>query len=252
MLQWLCDSAFSLWPQPLPTREQMAEAKIVAHRGLTGLVGDRENTLASFRRCRDRGVWGVELDLRWSQDHVPFVLHDPQPGRLFPQARALKPSQESWANIKKHCPEIPSLQQVLDNCGGRTHLMIELKEALDSERQERLQTLLAPLSPCEDYHLLSLDPLFFQNQGWLPKEALVLVALTNTRQISHEVHKRDLGGIAGHYVLVNQAILRSHQVKNQKVGVGFVASQNSLYRELIRGVDWIFTNRAIVLQNFLE
>ncbi len=251
MLQSLCDTAFALWPQPLPTREQVAKAKIIAHRGLTGLSGDRENSLTSFRRCRDAGVWGVELDVRWSQDNIPFVLHDEEPNRIYPKTK-IKPSQENFSTLKKLCPDIPSLEQVLDNCAGRTHLMIELKEPLDSERQERLKSLLDGFEACTDYHLLSLQPSFFRDLGGFPREALILVALTNTRQISQEVLNQGYGGIAGHYVLINRRILKLHQQRGHKVGVGFVASQNNLYRELMRGIEWIFTNRAVVLQSYLD
>jgi hypothetical protein len=33
---------------------------------------------------------------------------------------------------------------------------------------------------------------------------------------------------------------------------GFIASKNSLYRELNRGVEWVFTNDALKLQAMLS
>ncbi|HAT9008000.1 TPA: glycerophosphodiester phosphodiesterase, partial [Legionella pneumophila subsp. pneumophila] len=38
----------------------------------------------------------------------------------------------------------------------------------------------------------------------------------------------------------------------QHFGVGFVDSKNSLYRELNRGVKWLFTNEAININQYLN
>ena len=35
-------------------------------------------------------------------------------------------------------------------------------------------------------------------------------------------------------------------------GVGFIDSKNSLYRELNRGVSWLFTNQAVKLSGYLN
>ena len=60
--------------------------------------------------------------------------------------------------------------------------------------------------------------------------------------------QRSLGGLTGHYLLVNRRKIDAHHRAGQKVGTGFVDSANCLFREIHRGVDWVFSNRAAYLQ----
>jgi glycerophosphoryl diester phosphodiesterase len=46
---------------------------------------------------------------------------------------------------------------------------------------------------------------------------------------------------------LNRALIQRHHRQGQKLGTGFIASRYCLYRELDRGVDWIFTNHALKL-----
>ena len=39
---------------------------------------------------------------------------------------------------------------------------------------------------------------------------------------------------------MNRTILRKHHRNGRKIGTGYVRSRNCLFRELNRGVDWIF------------
>lgn len=48
--------------------------KIIAHRGASGIAP--ENTMVSFQLAVDRGVLGIEADVRISYDGIPFLLHD--------------------------------------------------------------------------------------------------------------------------------------------------------------------------------
>ena len=47
---------------------------ILAHRGASAEAP--ENTLVAFRRARELGADGVELDVTLTRDHVPVVIHD--------------------------------------------------------------------------------------------------------------------------------------------------------------------------------
>lgn len=51
------------------------------------------------------------------------------------------------------------------------------------------------------------------------------------------------GGVLGHYLLITNKSVHRLVAAQQIVGVGFVDSKNSLYRELNRGISWIFTNQ---------
>jgi glycerophosphoryl diester phosphodiesterase len=60
------------------------------------------------------------------------------------------------------------------------------------------------------------------------------------------------GGISGHYLLVGSRRIRRHQGRGQAVGTGFVQSRYGLYREVHRGVDWIFSDRAAYIQQLVD
>ncbi|MBQ3269616.1 MAG: glycerophosphodiester phosphodiesterase [Clostridia bacterium] len=102
-----------------------------AHRGLHDLdAGVVENTLPAFEAARDAG-FGMELDIQFSKDMQVIVFHDDELQRLcgdprkvwdvpLDELRALPLAGVSGAHI-------PTLREVLDAVGGRTPLLIELK-----------------------------------------------------------------------------------------------------------------------------
>ena len=52
------------------------DVKVIAHRGWS--AGKEENTINAFIKAYDKGVCGVEFDVRWASDKkLPIVSHDP-------------------------------------------------------------------------------------------------------------------------------------------------------------------------------
>jgi len=47
-------------------------------------------------------------------------------------------------------------------------------------------------------------------------------------------------------------VVRKHLKSGQKIGVGYPRSKNSLFRELNRSVEWIFSNDAIGLNSIFQ
>jgi len=41
-------------------------------------------------------------------------------------------------------------------------------------------------------------------------------------------------------------------MQNQMVGTAYIKSKNSLFRELNRGVEWVFSNNAIEIQSIRD
>ncbi len=78
------------------------------------------------------------------------------------------------------------------------------------------------------------------------------MAETNVAAQSALVLEHGYGGICGHYLLLGERRLAAHRARGQKVGTGFPASRYCLYRELNRGIDWIFSNRACELSSLRE
>lgn len=254
------DALFALRPEPPPSPERWAKIRLVAHRGAHGLQPAhpadphagflRENSVEAFSRAASLGLWGLEFDIRFTRDDIPVICHDPDLKRVF--GLPLRVGEESFSALKKAAPSLPGLEELLRDQGGRLHFMAEVKEPLDAKRRDRLRGLFSSLQAGEDYHFLSLDPSLLETVSFLPREACLLVAETNTAAMSRAALASGYGGLLGHFLLLDAGTLRRHHQAGQKVGTGFIASRACLYRELNRGVDFLFTNRAAALQEILR
>lgn len=102
---------------------------LVGHRGhrLRRLGYPRtepENTLAAFRRAHGTGAGGLELDLRPSQDGKLVVHHN---AWVRTKAGRWAIARTSWAELRRHQPELTTLPAVLRRFGARCWLDLELK-----------------------------------------------------------------------------------------------------------------------------
>jgi glycerophosphoryl diester phosphodiesterase len=92
--------------------------------------------------------------------------------------------------------------------------------------------------------VLSLQPLLFGALTDIPARCTMGVSRLNTGAISREALRHGRAGFSGHYALVGAGHIAAQHAAGQAVGCGFPASRAVLYREIGRGVDWVFTNRA--------
>jgi len=83
---------------------------VLAHRGARRVAP--ENTLEAFRQARALGADGVELDVHATADGVLLVDHDGAPDGVGPIAAA------TFAAARAARPDIPALDEVLDECAG--------------------------------------------------------------------------------------------------------------------------------------
>jgi len=247
------DRLYARLPQQLPSQERLQSCKIVSHRGEHDQRRVLENTLAAFDAVRQHGVWGIEFDLRWTRDLHAVVFHDQDCRRLYHTPIALR--ELTWKELRTRFPLIPSLHEVIQRYGKKMHLMVELKPEPYPDlpyQNQVLEELLSGLIPQQDYHLLSLDPEMFRRIAFVPSQACLPVAELNVGRLSRAALQESYGGITGHYLLLSRSLIRRHQQHHQAVGTGFIASQNCLCRELNRGVQWLFSNRAVALQQIRD
>lgn len=234
----------AVW-RPRPDASRLVDARLVAHRGLTGEAdAPPENTLDAFARCLALGLFGVEFDVQWTVDGVPVVFHDPDTARCFGKP-GVRIDETGFDEVRARYPDIPSLEDVVTRFGGRQHLMIEIKaDSWSTRRLPALKRCLATLDPVADYHLLGLAPALLADIGGFDPDPRMAVAETNTREITAAVHRLRLPAMAGHYVLIDAR--RRHELRARGIGVGtgMIPSGNVLRRELSLGSDWIFTNHG--------
>ena len=244
------DHIYARIPRPLPDREKLVGCRIISHRGVHDNRTVFENTLAAFDRVRDAGVWGIELDIRWTRDLQPVVFHDESLQRLY--GHSLNIRELTLAELQSSFAIIPTLKEVIDTYAQKLHLMVELKKEIypDPVCQSRvLHDLFAALKPAVDFHFLSLNPELFKMIEFVPPPAFLPIAELNVSRFSGLSIRENYGGILGHYLLLTESVLKKHQNNHQKVGTGFVNSERCLFRELNRGVNWIFSDNAIGLQS---
>jgi glycerophosphoryl diester phosphodiesterase len=253
-LMQICDSIFSIVPQKVPTLENLSKCKIISHRGQHDNITVYENTLSAFDHALEtEGIWGIELDFRWTKDLHPVVAHDPDLLRLF--GSNLKISETTLAELKQYCPQVPTLEEVLLRYGGKLHLMVEAKEEHYPQPEKQnmiLKDLFAPLMPREDFHLLSLDPEMLVLVKFVDTSAKIPVAVFNAKTLSKISLNEKYAGLGGHYLLLHKKIVKQHLNCGQKIGVGYPKSKNNLFREINRGVEWIFCNDAVEVSGILQ
>ncbi len=247
------DGFYARWPQTMPTAERLRQCKIIAHRGDCDNQAVFENTVASFDRAAAAGVWGIEFDVRWTKDLHPVVSHDANLRRVF--GIDLNIHQATLAQIKSACPLVPEMSELIPRYGKKMHLMIEIKAEVypDPTYQNRiLKELLAPLQPVEDFHFLTMAPKMFNLIDCVPREAFLPVAILNFFQLSKLAIAQNYSGVAGHYALLTRSRLKKHKTVMQHMGTGYVNSKNCLFRELNRGVEWVFSDNAVAIQKVVQ
>jgi len=243
------DFFFKLWPQPFPGHGRLKACKIVSHRGEHDNSMILENTIESFDLAYEKGVWGIEFDVRWTKDFHPVIIHDSDLKRVF--GIDLSIGDVTRDELKLRCPAIPSLAEVIEKYGKKLHLMTEIKaEIYPNPRRQNdvFKECFSSLEPRRDFHLMSLSPPMFELITFVPASTLIPIATLNIAQLSDMALEKDYCGVAGHYLLLKNAILAKHHKMGQHVGTGYPASKNCLFREINRGVEWIFSNNAAELQ----
>ncbi len=247
--QRVADFCFMLIPRRQPSALALRECRIVSHRGEHDNREVRENTMVAFAAAAAAGVWGIEFDLRWTRDLHPVVIHDPTTGRVFDIDLTI--AELDLEELRRRIPEIPTLTEVVAAFGGNVHLMVELKPdqlGEDALKSTRLAEIFSPLAVQRDYHFLALQPDLFGLVEFAGKASCLLVAELKIEECSREVIDGGYGGLCGQYLLLSDRLLRLHRAQGQKLGTGFPTSRYCFYRELNRGIDWIFTDDAVKLE----
>lgn len=246
----IVDGFFASLPRVTPSASQAKQGLLIAHRGAHD--NNRsifENTHQAFMRAKNLGCWGIEFDVHATADGVFVINHDPDLNRLWQKDVTI--AQVNFAELRALIPEIPSLAEVIALYGECMHLFLELKMVI--ENPQALLNALSSREPIKHYHLLTLDPCFYEGLDSLPGEALLLVAgHGNVQEFCDLSLSKPYGGVLGNYLLLTNKKRRKLRLAQQVSGVGFVNSKNSLYRELNREVNWLFTNEALRVSHHLN
>lgn len=246
------DTLYAL-PRHAPTPAQLAACRIVSHRGERSGRAGLENTYAAFDPLRNSGVFGLEFDVRWTADLVPVVFHDTHFARLFGDPGRL--CDTDAATLARRYPQVPTLHEFVRRYCGEFHLMPELKAEPYPDpalQDRRLAEALAPALELDRVHLLTLQPSMLAQLPSVPASRTLGVGRLNAAGISREALAAGRAGFACHYALLRGRQVAAHHAAGQRVGCGFPSSSALLCREAARGVDWVFTNRALELERWRQ
>jgi len=99
--------------------------QVIAHRGFSGQYP--ENTLAAIHAAIELGVDMVEIDVHETADGELIVFHDYRLKRICGVRGRVRTT--TFARIRQLNPAVPTLDEVLTACRGKTRLLIEIKRA---------------------------------------------------------------------------------------------------------------------------
>jgi glycerophosphoryl diester phosphodiesterase len=244
------NACFACYPRKKPDFNNAQKACLIAHRGAHGYYTDCiENTCDAFTYALTLGCWGIELDIHLTADNILVVNHDNTLKRLWHQPATI--NAISFKTLRQLAPNVPTLLEVVERYSHQLHLFIELKAPFYGANE--LAVVLQSLIAGRDYHLLSLDEEVFSMLKQFPRSAMLLVAnYNNVAQFCHRSLEMAYGGVLGHYCLLTNFFVSQLKMAHQQIGVGFVNSKYSLYRELNRGINWIFSNDVAKVSQYLQ
>lgn len=229
---------------------------LVAHRGVITHPYIKENTMQAFDECLKKNIWAIEFDIRWTKDLIPIVHHDPNTIRVWNKPLVIHDT--SFDQLRQELPDIPTLQEVVERFGGKLHLMIEVKKLPQFSESEiktasyNLKQALESLQPETHYHFMSFQPEELIGSLNLPSKSILSIVRTNIKRSIEEASYLKIKGITGQFALIrpwHRKLAKDHQLL---VGVGFINSKNSLFRELQLGADFIYSNHPFLIQDLLN
>ncbi len=99
---------------------------------------------------------------------------------------------------------------------------------------------------------MTLDAQILRKTPVVPAPAWLPIAEFNVDSLSKLAVEKGLGGMTGQYMILSDSVIERHRKARQAIGTGFVSSRSVLFREVARGVNWIFSDDAGNLLNLVR
>ena len=107
--------------------------KYIAHRALLKKNGDIANTLESIQKCINSPIEGIEIDIRFSKDNVPFLFHGLLLEEEISNGTGI-PEEYTWDQLKTFIyndtknSNIISLEKALQIIGTKKIIFLDIKD----------------------------------------------------------------------------------------------------------------------------
>lgn len=230
------------------------KAKIIAHRGLSGV--ERENTCPAFVAAGNRSYFGIETDIHVTNDGKFVVIHDATTKRVSQDAYDINVEENDYSEVEKII--LPDLDGTTDRSDIRIPLLkeyimickkyekvcvLELKNRFEINDIERMIDEIKELDYIKNVIFISA---VFENcvdlRNLLPKNDVQYVTSEEvTKELTEKLIKNNLD-LDISYRRLNKENIRLLHSNDIKVNC-WTCNDKEIAEKLVSfGVDFITTN----------
>ncbi len=230
---------------------------VIAHRGAAGSAPG--NTLASVALAVEQGADMVEIDVQESADGEIVVIHDSDLMRVggsplkiweADYAELQQVDVGSWYGPQFRGQRLPTLEQVLEICKGRSMVDIELKYYGHNERlEERVADIVERTGMEDQIVLMSLvNDIVVSMKALRPAWTVGLLTATAVGDLT----RSDADFLAVHVGIASSRFVRRAHAAGKEVYVWTVNDKLNMSRMMSRGVDGVITDHPALARQVIE
>lgn len=228
-------------------------AKMIAHRGLSGI--ERENTNAAFVAAGNRSYFGIETDVHKTADGRFVIIHDETTQRVSEGATDIHVEQRPYGDLVSLClPDkqgrvrtdlkIPTLDEYVRICKQYEKVcVLELKNAFAKEDVEKIIEIIRAEAYLENVIFISfvLENCIFLRELLPRQQVQWLLAEEITPTIIDTLRRYRLG-IDSYHVWLNRENIVELHAHDIAVNVWTVDDPTLAETLADAGVDFITSN----------
>ena len=230
---------------------------VIAHRGAAGSAP--ENTLASVALAVEQGADIVEIDVQETADGEVVVVHDSDLMRVGGAAvkiweatydELLVVDVGSWYGAEFSGQRVPTLEQVLEICKGRSKVDIELKYYGHNDRlEERVAEIVERMGMEDEVVLMSLVyDIVLSMKALRPDWTVGLL----TAKAVGDLTTSEADFLAVHVGIASSGFVRRAHAAGKEVYVWTVNDKINMSRMMSRGVDGVITDHPALARQVLK
>lgn len=230
---------------------------VIAHRGAAGSAP--ENTLASVALAVEQGADIVEIDVQETADGEVVVVHDSDLMRVGGAAvkiweatydELVQVDVGSWYGPEFSGQRVPTLEQVLEICKGRSRVDIELKYYGHNERlEERVAEIVERMGMEDEVVLMSLAyDLVLSMKALRPEWTVGLL----TAKAVGDLTTSEADFLAVHVGIAGSRFVRRAHAAGKEVYVWTVNDKLNMSRMMSRGVDGVITDHPALAKQVIK
>lgn len=246
IVKTVLDFILSLYPVKLHKDKKVEDIIFVGHRGIKGNKNIKENTFEAFDLAVKSGCNGLEFDVHLTDDNKIVITHDKTLNRVF--NINVDVTEYKYPEIKKIFPGIILIEELFQRYKKNNLLFfIEIKKQITKEKDIILSKQVLKILQDNDIkdrcRIITLDYdllLYYSEKGI----KLYPIYLFFPHKAVKFAEKNKLSGVFGNYILTGKNQIKELIKNGFETGTGYLEYKNSTYREINKGVKFIFTERA--------